>query len=206
MVDEGRIRVAAWLDGKLVADAMTESRGPWDLATVVAEADVAPFVASLDRVTVSVGSAYAPTTAGQVLQELLERVPDEFRDQCTPARPSGASGVIAGVVCSPAGALESAEYTRFDDPDALEAAFRALADGSLVPLTGTDCSAGASEVSWSIEGESAGRMACFPDAASGGALVIAWTDVGHDILGVGRSSTATYAELYDWWLGAGVTP
>lgn len=197
-------RIALWVDGRVVGDAVSGSTlGSWDRATVLAWVTVPSLVAFFDDAVVDVGPAYAPVDGDPAVLALLEHVPQAWRETCTPRRPVGEEGIIAGVVCAPAGDADQAEYYRYATPETLAEAFSALVAGSGQTLELGDCSVGPSELTWSIAGDSSGQLACFENRDALGGRVITWTDERLSILALGVRTTGAYPELYDWWLGAG---
>ncbi len=196
-------RVALWVDRILVADRLTgSSHGPWDRAGVLAASQTLPVGVVADDVRALVGSAYRATRLDPVVAELLAGAPEAWRRDCVPTGALSVPGALAGIACAPAAEAEQVEYYRFADGISLGGALdRLVADAGVRP-PGRDCSAGPSDVAWSVAGEPTGRVVCF-DRPAGGGRVIAWTDPGSLLLAVGTIAGGGYPELYDWWLGAG---
>jgi hypothetical protein len=198
-------RVAVWVDDIIVADVtLGRSLGPWDQVGVLGSAAIPPLIGIVDDATVHVGDAYDPAAADPAVLALLERIPDGWRDACVATRAARGSGVLASVICAPAGDAEQAEYTVYESPEALRAAFRQVVADAPEPPTGADCQLGPSDFGWSIPGESFGLLACFENPDQPGGRVIAWTDETLGALGLGVVTGGGYPELYDWWLGAGL--
>ena len=198
-------RIALWVDGQVVADATSGTTlGSWDRASVLATVDNPALIAFFDDAIVDVGSAYAPMDADPAMLDLLGRVPAQWRASCTARRPIGGESLVAGLVCAPAGAAAQAEYYRYATTADLEAAFQARLDqAGGQGLDQGDCTLGPSLLSWSIPGGSGGRVACFENRDTLGGLQIVWTDTRLGILALGVRTDGGYADLYDWWLGAG---
>ncbi|MFN8621889.1 MAG: hypothetical protein U0869_14250 [Chloroflexota bacterium] len=200
-------RIALWVDGELVGDTLTGSRlGQWDQAVLVASVAEPALVAFFDDALVEVGDRYAPVEADPAVLELLSHVPEELAAACVPRRTVGDGGVVAGVVCAPAGAADQAEYYRYASPDALAAAFDAMVARSSEELGANDCSVGPSLVDYEVTGGARGQVACFENRDTLGGRLIVWTDETQSILALGVRTTGGYPELYDWWLGAGPNP
>ena len=140
--------------------------------------------------------------ADRAVLELLTHVPAAWRDACTARRPVG-SEELAGVVCAPVGDAAQAEYYRYASLDALDAAFTARTADSGQALDTDDCAIGPSVLTWSVPGGSNGRIACFENRDTLGGRIIVWTDEAVGVLALGVHPGDSYAELYDWWLGAG---
>jgi hypothetical protein len=211
MVGTASNRVAVWIDGETVADVRTAAQlGPFHRAALYAEARRAPFVATYDDVAVSAGDSYAPVALPPAAADLLRHVPVAYRAACTPTESTPGAGVEAGVVCSPAGAVDQVEYYQYDGRDAMDAAYESLV-AAAGELPGQDCSVGPSEVQWAVDGDGSGQMACFPRAATGaspvpGDLVMMWTHEPLHVLSIGTAIGTTYADLYSWWLDSGPMP
>lgn len=196
-------RIVMWVDDALVADVRDASKvGPYDRASAFVTTDRAPFSASFDDVSVSVGDTYAPQGPETAVSELLRHVPSDIQDACIPQQPAAGSGTLAGVLCKPAGDADQAEYYQYDSAQTMTSAFRSiLPDPSQTP--GQSCETGPSVVAYTIDQQSAGQLACFPNPGSLGGILFMWTDTQLAILSFGVSIDGTYADLFDWWQGAG---
>jgi hypothetical protein len=198
-------RAALWVDDRIVADATTGGvLGAWDRAGLYGAVTVPLLVAGFDDAQVKVGQVAAEVVADAAILDLMARIPAPWRDACTATRSVGGAGVVAGVVCAPAGGADQAAYFRYGDPASLDDAFRSAVEGAGQPLTTDDCAVGPSDVTWSVSGGSQGRLACFEDPSTPGRLLIVWTDDALGALAIGTRTGTGYAELYDWWLGAGL--
>jgi len=134
-------------------------------------------------------------------QALLARVPSALRDGCGPADPlANTQGQLAGITCRPAGAADVAWYYAFDSVATMDTAFDAFRPAG---LTGHDCKVGASLVTYQISGQPAGRLACYPNTGSEGAIQFQWTDEQLRILAFGQLGSGSYPDLYGWWLDGG---
>jgi hypothetical protein len=196
-------RMLMWVDDTQVADVNDAPRvGPYDRVGAFVTTATAPFSASFDDVTVWVGDAYAPQGPATAVSALLAHVPDGFRNGCVATQPAAGSGLVAGVLCKPAGDADQAEYYQYASNDNMEAAFRSiLPDAS--QITGQACDTGPSLVGYNIDEQTAGRLACFPNPGSLGGILFVWTDTELGILSFGVSQQGSYADLFDWWQGAG---
>jgi hypothetical protein len=190
-----------------VADATTgTSLGSWGQATLHASVTVPAMVAFFDDALVDVGERYAPVDADPAVLDLLSHVPDAWRDSCTARRPVGGEALLSGVVCAPAGEAAQAEYYRYATPEALDAEYQARVAGSGQALDQGDCTLGPSDLTWSVQGGSSGRIACFENRDTLGGRVVVWTDDALGILALGVRTDGSYPDLYDWWIGAGPQP
>jgi len=197
-------RIALWADGRLVADRFTGSaRGPWSRAGLEAATGIPPLFATATDLRIRTGGSYRPERLDPALGPLLRLVPAAWRDACRATSGAARSGTVASVACIPAGAADRAEYVLMSDPASLAAAITAIAAGAEVPLTGTDCTAGPSDVAWAADGAVAGRLVCFPTPGAPGSRTVAWTDPARLLLGSATVSSGAWRELHDWWLGAG---
>jgi hypothetical protein len=197
-------RIALWVDGQVVGDATAGSAlGAWERVALAASVVQPALVAFFDDAVVDVGDSYAPAETDQAVLDLLARIPPAWHDGCTARRPVGGEGIVAGLVCAPAGSADQAEYYRYATPEALAAAYADLVAGSGQVLDRADCATGPSDITWSVPGESSGQVACFENRDTLGGLVIVWTDAKESILALGVRSSGGYPELYDWWLGTG---
>lgn len=196
-------RIVLWVDDALVADVRDAPKvGPYDRASAFVTTDRAPFSASFDDVSVSVGDTYAPQGPETAVSELLRHVPSDIQDACIPQQPAAGSGTLAGVLCKPAGDADQAEYYQYDSAQTMTSAFRSiLPDPSQTP--GQSCETGPSVVAYTIDQQSAGQLACFPNPGSLGGILFMWTDTKLAILSFGVTIDGSYADLFDWWQGAG---
>ena len=193
-------RIVIWVDGELAGDISTAPYlGLFDTAGLYAATPAAPFLATFDDVRVALGDVYVPVTEAGAVIDLLSRLPSEFRQACSGAFSTIGSGVLASVSCNLPGTVGRAEYYRYASSASMADAFASVIAGSGTDLSGEDCSVGPSQLSWSVEGQGSGQLACFPGA---GGDVIAWTNDGSDILAIGQTSTGGFPELYQWWRGA----
>lgn len=198
-------RAALWVDGQVVGDVTSApSLGQWERAALMATVDQPALIAFFDDALVDSGDRYAPVDADPTVLDLLDHVPSTWRDSCTARRPVGTDALVAGIVCAPAGEAAQAEYYRYANRDALDAAFAARLEAAAgQSLDAGDCSVGPSLLGWSVPGGSEGRIACFENRDALGGLQVVWTDTRLGILALGVRTDAGYADLYDWWLGAG---
>ncbi|MFO1540571.1 MAG: hypothetical protein ACKOTZ_09055 [Chloroflexota bacterium] len=197
-------RIALWADGRLVADRFTGSaRGPWSRAGLEATTGLPPLVATVTDLRILTGGTYRPERRDPALGPLLRLVPAAWRDACRATSGAARTGTVAAVACIPAGAADRADYVLMSDPASLGAAITAIAAGADVPLAGTDCTVGPSDVAWASDGAPPGRLVCFPTPGSPGSRTIAWTDPDRLLLGSATVSAGGWRELHDWWLGAG---
>jgi hypothetical protein len=205
ITDAGDERIAAWVDDILVADLRaTDGVGPYQSMGVIAISISEPFSAAFDDLVVRSG-AYAPAGAepsSAVLPPLLETVPPGWRDRCREVPADDTTGQVAVVLCSRAGSAGTVEYDRYATLEALRAAFdRHVAAAGELP--GDDCQVGPTAGSYTIDGQTAGGIACHPDPRSAGSLLVVWTDEQLLTMALGSVPTADYAALWAWWLEAG---
>jgi hypothetical protein len=145
----------------------------------------------------SAAASLAPT------DELLRHVPTAFAGRCAPSDADPANGLMASVLCDPAGEIASAAYFRYDSVEALETAFAALlADDSAV-TEGTDCSVGPALVDYTIGDQPGGRLACY---LNDGTAVALWTNPGLLMMAIGADASADFGKLFAWWQDAGPLP
>ncbi len=82
----------------------------------------------------------------------------------------------------------------------MDAAFDAFLPAT---ATGTDCKQGPSSVTYKIDSQPAGRLACYENTGTNGGVQAHWTDTQLKILAFGQESSGSYPELREWWLTAG---
>jgi hypothetical protein len=203
-------RILLRVNGIQVADFDAAPQlGPFDHAAVYGEAgDSPPQTVTFDDVKVTSGDTYTPNgKLDPAVQDLLARVPSDYRSNCTPNQPAAGSTVIAGLMCTPAGDVDTAQYYQYQNKATMNAAFdfHLTRDGQ--NATGIDCQQRSSTVNYTIRNpntgvpEHAGRLACYADPDSTGRLYM-WTDEKLSILSFGVSS-GSYLDLWNWWLDAG---
>jgi hypothetical protein len=203
-------RVLLRVNGMQVADFDAAPQiGPFDHAAVYGEAgDSPPETVTFDDVSVMSGDTYTPDgKLDPAVEDLLSRVPRDFRGNCTPNRPTGDAGLVAWLVCAPAGDVDEAQYYQYQNKAGVNDAFDAYVKRDGAGATGIDCEQRPSTVNYTIRNpntgvpEHAGRLACYPDPDGAGRLYI-WTDEKLAILSFGVSS-GSYMDLWNWWLDAG---
>jgi hypothetical protein len=227
VVGDGTDRVAAWVNDVLVADLTTPSSiGPFGRAGVLGTNGDRRWSATFDDLVVRTGPALAPVGEAATLQptdaplptlapdpsvapptplpvgQLLQAVPDAFREDCRAVAPDAGTGQLEAVLCAPAGDARSAEYYRYDSAASLEAAFEAFLERAAVAAPGTDCTLGPTVVDYTIDGRSAGRLACY-QAARGGGVTVQWTNLDLLVLAFGSHASDAFADAYAWWQDAG---
>jgi hypothetical protein len=208
VTDAGDERIAAWVDDILVADLRADDGvGPYQSMGAIAISVSEPFSAAFDDLVVRAGE-YAPvgaTPPSGVLPGLLETVPPGWRERCREVPADAATGQVTAILCAravAAGAAGAAEYYRYDSLETLRAAFDQHVAGA-GELPGDDCAVGPTAGSYTIDGATAGGIACHPDPRSPGSLLIAWTDERLLTMAVGSVPTDDFAALWAWWLEAG---
>jgi len=203
-------RILVRVNGIQVADFDGAPQlGPFDHAAVYGEAgDSPPQTVTFDDVSILSGDTYTPDgRLDPAVQELLGRVPRDYRGNCTPNQPTGDAGLLAWLVCTPAGDVDEAQYYQYQNKSSVNAAFDSFLKRDGPGATGIDCEQRASTVNYTIRNpntgvpEHAGRLACYPDPNSSGRLYM-WTDEKLAILSFGVS-TGSYMDLWNWWLDAG---
>jgi hypothetical protein len=203
-------RVLLRVNGIEVADFDAAPHlGPFDHAAVYGEAgDSPPQTVTFDDVTVTSGDTYTPNgVLDPEVQDLLSRVPHDFRSDCTPNQPAGDAGLVAWLVCTPAGDVDEAQYYAYRTKSAMNTAFDSHLKRDGPGATGVDCEERPSTVNYTIRNpntgapEHAGRLSCYPDPDSSGRLYM-WTDEKLAVLSFGVSS-GSYMDLWNWWLDAG---
>jgi hypothetical protein len=203
-------RVLVRVNGIQVADFDSAPEiGPFDHAAVYGEAgDSPPQTVTFDDVSILSGDTYTPDgKLDPAVQELLGRVPRDYRGNCTPNVPAGDAGLLAWLDCRPAGDVDEAQYYQYQNKSTLNAAFDSYLKREGQGATGIDCEQRPSTVNYTIRNpntgvpEHAGRLACYPDPNSSGRLYM-WTDEKLAILSFGVS-TGSYMDLWNWWLDAG---
>jgi hypothetical protein len=203
-------RVLVRVNGMQVADFDAAPQvGPFDHAAVYGEAgDSPPQTVSFDDVSVMSGDTYtADGKLDRAIQDLLSRVPRDYRGNCTPNRPAGDAGLVAWLVCTPAGDVDEARYYQYQNKASVNAAFDSYLKRDAAGATGIDCQQRPSTVNYTIRNpntgvpEHAGRLACYPDPDGAGRLYM-WTDEKLGILSFGVA-TGSYMDLWNWWLDAG---
>ena len=110
---------------------------------------------------------------------------------------------MAAIECSPAGEIATAVYLRYGSVEELEAQFDALLENYGAVPAGTDCSMGPSLAEYTIDGQTAGRLACYQ---ANGQTVVQWTNRDLLLIGMGSDESADFASMYAWWQGAGPLP
>lgn len=197
-------RAAFWVDGTLVADRLTGVRaGPWGRVGIEVAADEPPLLAFADEARTWTGARYEAVAMDPAVALLLTHVPDTWRATCIGAGDDDRMGATAAVACSPAGSADRAVYRTYPDPAALDRAFDALLMvAGDVPRAG-DCLSGPGQGTWSSGDGGEGRIACWSDRDGPGVRTIAWTDPATAILALGTRTSGSWADLYDWYLGAG---
>ena len=217
---DGTDHIALWVDGRFAGELVDAPHiGPYARFGAYALTEKPPAEVSFDDALVLVGEEYAPgraqaspgpsdtqapasPDAGRG-EELLARVPSAFRDACTvlPIEPD--QGETGAVACSPAGDVDGAQYYLYDSNASMDASFDDLVASEAGDPSGSSCKTEASVLSYTIDGQPAGRLACFPDPDSPLGKVITWTDDQLSIMVVGTDAAMDYADLYAWWRGAG---
>jgi hypothetical protein len=221
----GTDRVAAWVNERLVADVtMSTGFGPFSKAAVMASNETRRWSAAFDDLVVRTGD-YAPAGDGPVTSPvpttppqpsvapstplpvgaLLGAVPEAFRADCRAVPADAATGQLEAILCAPAGSAASAEYYRYATPEDLQTAFDTLVPVSAGDLSGTDCIAAPGLVSYTIGGQDAGVLACYP-AARGRGVTFQWTNKDLLVLAFGTHASGSYADAFAWWQDAGPQP
>ena len=106
------------------------------------------------------------------------------------------------VKCSPVAGVESAGYFRYESLESLDTAFELMLDTSDAAAQGTDCSVGPALTSYTVDGQTAGTLACYED---GDLAVALWTNRDLRIIGIGVKTGGDFGTLYRWWQSAGPT-
>ena len=152
----------------------------------------------------SSGPSTAPSSPAALTPEetaLIAHVPVAFRDTCGPtAELSGLAGQVAGIFCQPAGSADIAWYYQFDSVASMDAGFDSFLPAT---ATGTDCRQGPSSVTYDIDDQPAGRLACYDTTDTSGGVQADWTDTQLKFLSFGQENSGSYQGLHDWWLTAG---
>jgi hypothetical protein len=126
---------------------------------------------------------------------LMTHVPTAFAGDCGPATPI--KDATAGLICSPAASADQAEYYQFATKAAMDSAFDTQVPND---LKGKDCSKGPSLITYTINNQPAGRLACFPNAGSLGGVEFLWTDDNLLIASFGTLVSGSYKDANQWWL------
>lgn len=127
---------------------------------------------------------------------LIARVPSDLATRCKPhaATDDVRDGLLAAVSCTPTGSPDALYFYKYSSMSAMDSAF-ATWTGS---PTGTDCAAGDSTKTYTVNNVTTGRYACyFSDAKKS---VLTWTDEPLNILGVCIDASLTRVEMADWFL------
>ncbi|MEO7117568.1 MAG: hypothetical protein ABIZ34_01205 [Candidatus Limnocylindrales bacterium] len=199
-LDTGAIRIRMVVDGTQVA-TFEAPAGPgqpeaFDRAAAFAAGDEDGFTATFDDAKVYGGDTFDgfPPANAQAIDDLLQHVPAEFRADCGPAD-DAPDTAVAGVKCERAGTASEAGYAQFASTAEMDAKF----DETILPmgLGSGSCNDGPATGGYTIGGDPAGRVACFPDES--GPIAIIWTDTELDIMSVGTRTDLDYSALFDWW-------
>jgi hypothetical protein len=145
----------------------------------------------------SAAASLAPT------DELLRHVPIAFAGACAPSDADPANGLMASVLCDPAGEIASAAYFRYDSIEALETAWAAVLADDGPATEGTDCSVGPALVDYTIGDQPGGRLACY---LNDGRAVALWTNPGLLMMAIGAEASGDFGKLFTWWQDAGPLP
>jgi hypothetical protein len=195
------MRAAAPLAGTLLAlvvaacgSSMPEETAPPPTALpdlIVPSFSLAP--------TDSPDASLRPTfDAAAAAEQLMASVPDALAGRCSSVPPG--ADVMAEVRCTPAGGADSVDYTLFEGPDRLDAAYQAILDALPAgALDGPGCGKGPGR-----EHLPNGRRACF---RRDGEATVAWTNELVYVLAVAGRADGDWAALERFWTDAGpVTP
>jgi hypothetical protein len=173
-------------------------RGPsaWAavVATLVVLLSLHPAAAQREQDAGSPRPSAVPSVADLVLH-----IPAALRDSCE-LTAVASPGEFAAAICRPVDpGVERVTYRQFMDRAEMDAAF--TLETTAVETPGdADCTVGASLVTWSVNGEERGRLACMRGEEARTRFV--WTDHTLAILAVAESNEG-YAKTYDWWVTAG---
>lgn len=197
-------RVQLIIGGVKVADDNTAPRvGPFNrVALLGSSSTITPATVHFDNL-----SAFSGETFREATETLRDHVPVGFASQCRPTLEDGAAGQLAALICAPAGAIDQAEYYRFDTQALMTKQFADTLRTSGGTATGTNCAVGPSNMRYTdATGKQAGNVACFPNQGTMGGLLIIWTNESLDTLSAGIDATGTYADITTWWTDAGPFP
>jgi hypothetical protein len=198
--DTGAIRVRLQIDGVEVG-TYEQAEGPssFDAVAAFASAIEPDSNASLDDVEAFGGTSFTgfPVPNQAEVDALLAHVPDAFHPTCSPQAPDR-EGMLAGVICEPAGSAFSAVYASYADNQVMNQHFVELAEDLDSPEGGT-CQTGPNVGPWSVEGGAqVGTLTCGPNPDDEG-IVFLWTHDELNILTGGRFATEDYGAMYTWW-------
>ena len=197
----GALRLAALMQDAGVLGVYQNDQGPASFSAVSMYAEAIGGSATVDVDEVAAwgipGSAAGPTPEGE---ELLTHVPSELQPTCfdTPSthRPSA---VVSCFLQTEGVGAELAIYQQFDTQADMDTAYQQIVDLFGVESEGT-CQSGPNETTWSISGETHGRVQCAPQQIG---IRFDWTDDQLLILSTLFDLDGDYGNTYSLWAEAG---
>lgn len=141
-----------------------------------------------------------PTQAlDKAQQALLTHVPQARRAECAAgtALPD-TPGQVAALQCTSPDGI-SAWYYQFNSKKNVDAAFDAYTSPK---ATGKDCQKGPSTITFNLDDKPAGTLACYtlPDTDT---VQFEWVNEPLKILAFAQQENGRFADVFDWWRGAG---
>lgn len=144
-------------------------------------------------------------TSGQgttASRQLLARVPAGFASTCKPVSvpvANASQGVDAEVACQP-DALGSDGYITYAHYRT-QGAMQDIYDGLTQGVPSGDCTSETGQGSYSLQSSSqpVGDLACLTNNKD--QRVFLWTDNSLAILSIAASSSMTFGDMHQWWLG-----
>jgi hypothetical protein len=137
------------------------------------------------------------------LAELMSHIPEALVGYCEVDgdAPDAEAGELARLVCFPSSDA-SVLFILHDSEASLDAAFdvASMVAGIVGWEPADDCEAGGYEGTWTLGGETAGRLLC---AGLMGTATITWSHPASRILATIRQADGDPAAAWDVWLGAG---
>lgn len=170
------------------------------LAALWPTPNIPPTAQDPSPTTAATRPVVASATPGNQTASFLAGMPPYYRPcSASYAGDGAASGAIASVRCTPAGAPEVVWVDQFPSADAMASQLDALA-AQVDALPGACPSSGPARDTWTDGGELAGDYLCFQDA-NGRARVI-WTDRRSLIIAQALGHDEDYLRLHAWWTSA----
>lgn len=221
---DGSDRIRLEVAGTAVVELPLPGIGPFDRVAVYAARGTADGGAAFDEARIAAGDLLVPPMPGAAPDpaglgtpapptplptaspapssdpeeaELWRHLPSAFAASCVRVETGATGDVLAGALCRPAGSVEIAEYYRYRDVATMNAAFEAaVPDG----LKKGRCTSGPGRGTYTMDGEVAGRVACYRNPGTAGGVLIAWTTDALRILAFGVRQDGDHAALHAWWI------
>jgi hypothetical protein len=193
LMHHGNIAAKVWISG------VDGNVSPLD-AGAIAEAAAARMQQALGDVA---GPEPSDSAGGDAVAALMAHIPAGLARECDVDgdAPDAEAGELARVLCTPS-TEASVLFVLHDTEASLDAAFdiASMVAGIVGWEPADDCEAGGYEGTWTLGGETAGRLLC---ADLMGTATITWSHPASRILATIRQADGDPAAAWELWLGAG---